>query len=235
MRRSFLLLMFLWAAVLNMAAHTYVVCVGISDYPGRGNDLRLSANDAVTIYNIYVKNCNATAICLTNQRATAQNIGQAMWRVYSRARANDVVLFYFSGHGVQGGLVCYDGIVAYNDFFAMMKRCPARHKVIIADACYSGKMRGGGRSYRPDNKQVMLFLASRSNEKSMEMSGLRNSVFTAYLSRGLRGGADYDRNRTITARELYNYVHNGVIRKTRGRQHPVMWGNFSNNMPIIRW
>lgn len=84
----------------------------------------------------------------------------------------------------------------------------------------------------------MLFLSSRSNEQSMEMprqTGFVNSLFTAYLERGLRGGADTDRNRTITARELYNYVHNGAVSLSGGRQHPVMWGKFDGNMPIIKW
>ena len=42
-------------------------------------------------------------------------------------------------------------------------------------------------------------------------------------------------NRTITAKELFNYVHSGVIQLSGNRQHPVMWGKFANNMPVMKW
>ena len=44
-----------------------------------------------------------------------------------------------------------------------------------------------------------------------------------------------NRDRTITALELYNFVHNGVTEASKNRQHPVMWGKFDNNMTIIKW
>jgi uncharacterized caspase-like protein len=67
------------------------------------------------------------------------------------------------------------------------------------------------------------------------MRGWKNSVFTTYLVRGLRGGADANNNRIITARELFNFVSNGVIKVTRKGQHPVMWGKFDSNMSILKW
>jgi hypothetical protein len=80
----------------------------------------------------------------------------------------------------------------------------------------------------------MFFLSSRTNEESKE-SPFKNSLFTIFLERGLRGGADTDRNRIITAREIYNFVHKGVIEASGNKQHPVMWGKFDNNMTIIKW
>lgn len=224
---------------IAIQAKTYIVCAGISDYPGTRNDLRVSANDAVTIANIFAKNNNAEGLYYTNSNATVANILNGMNQVFAKAGNGDVVLFFFSGHGIPGGFVCYDGYLNYNKVFRAMRKCKAQNKVIIADACFSGKMRKTRR--RNDgysNVNAMLFLSSRSNEMSMEMprrTGFGNSLFTAYLERGLRGGADTDRNRTITAKELYNYVHNGVQRLSRERQHPVMWGKFNGNMPIIKW
>jgi len=81
----------------------------------------------------------------------------------------------------------------------------------------------------------MFFLSSRTNEKSIERRGWRNSLFTAYLERGLRGGADTDCNRTITARELFDFVSQGVAKESRQKQHPVMWGKFDDDMPIMVW
>ena len=80
----------------------------------------------------------------------------------------------------------------------------------------------------------MFFLSSRTNETSLE-TGYRNSMFTIYLERGLRGGADVNRDRSVSARELYDFVHQGVIEASRDRQHPVMWGKFDNEMTVIKW
>lgn len=220
-------------------AKTYIVCAGIANYPGTRNDLRVSANDAVTIARIFDKNNNAEGLYYTNSNATISNVISGMTNVFAKAGGNDVVIFYFSGHGIPGGFVCYDGYLYYDAIVKAMNRCRAMNKVIIADACFSGKMRN---TRRRDNRysttNVMFFLSSRSNELSMEMppyTGFQNSLFTAYLERGLRGGADADRNRVVTAHELYNYVHNGVVNLSGGKQHPVMWGKFNGNMPIIRW
>jgi hypothetical protein len=84
------------------------------------------------------------------------------------------------------------------------------------------------------SQNVMLFLSSRTNEKSME-TPFQNSMFTIFLERGLRGGADINKDRRITARELYDFVHRGVIEASGNKQHPVMWGKFDNDMTVIKW
>ena len=117
----------------------------------------------------------------------------------------------------------------------MFKGCKANKKIIIADACYSGKMRSNNRqSNNNSNQSVLFFLSSRTKELSKE-SRFKNSLFTVFLERGLRGGADKNRDRCISAREIYEFVHDGVIEASGHKQHPVMWGTFDNNMTIIKW
>ena len=79
----------------------------------------------------------------------------------------------------------------------------------------------------------MLFLSCRSNEKSIETPKMTNGFFTYALQHGLRGGADKNKDRIITAKELFDYV--SVKKESGNRQHPVMWGKFSNNMPVMKW
>mgnify|MGYP002417038538 FL=1 len=83
----------------------------------------------------------------------------------------------------------------------------------------------------------MLLLSSRSNEYSLESRSdkIKNGYFTAVLQRALRGAADKDRNRIITAKELFDYVSTRVKEVTNDEQHPVMWGKFSDSMPVMRW
>ena len=217
-------------------AKTYIVCVGVSDYPDTNMDLRVSATDAKTMYKIFRRNGNSEALCLTDSAASSSNVLESLDSIFSKAQAEDVVIFYFSGHGFPGGLFFYDTHVYYEDIFSMMKKSKARNKVIFADACYSGKMRkeNAQKDQSVTDMNVMFFLSSRSQERSSETI-FNNSLFTLYLERALRGGADYNRDRIITARELYDFVHQGVTKESMDFQHPVMWGKFNGNMPIIKW
>lgn len=218
-----------------MQARTYVVCVGISDYPGTRNDLRVSDNDAKTIHAIFAKNGNVKSSLILNQRATIRNVCNEMRALFAPAESDDEVILFFSGHGFPGGFCCFDGNLNYKTIYEIMKQCRAKNKMILVDACYAGKMRTTSRTNQNHTSQnVMLFLSSRSTEPSQE-TPFKNSLFTIYLERGLRGGADTNRDRVITARELYNFVHQGVIKDSRGTQHPVMWGKFNDNMPVIKW
>ena len=230
-----LLLAWMMLCAITLQAKTYLVSVGISDYPGTEHDLRISDNDAKTIAKVFSVAKQATVSILINEQATQSALLSTMHTSFMNANSEDIVILYFSGHGTPGALVCHDGLLTYQHIFKMLKGCKASRKVIIADACYAGKMRTNNQQTSNYNSQnVMLFLSSRTNEVSRE-SRYKNSLFTIFLERGLRGGADTNRDRYITARELYDFVHKGVIEASGNKQHPVMWGKFDNNMTVINW
>ena len=218
----------------------YLVSVGISDYKGVDMDLRLSADDAKTMTWLYSKNTELQYVQLLNEKATIGAISSAMNKVFSNAGQNDIVVFFYSGHGYPGGFAVYDGKLSYSVIRKAMAKSKCRNKMIFADACFSGCLRNGT---QPDQasvssakkSNVMVFLSSRSDEVSWEYAGMKNGIYTTYLQKALRGGADADRNRVITARELFDYVHRNVTSHTRNQQHPVMWGKFSDNMPVMKW
>ena len=235
MKHFWLTLVLLLACVAGSRAKVYVVSVGIADYPGTKNDLRVSDNDAKTIAKVFSATKQASVSVLLNEAATQSALLSTMHTAFADAQSDDAVVLYFSGHGTPGALVCHDGLLTYQHIFKMLKGCKANRKIIIADACFSGKMRTSNR--KADNystQEVMLFLSSRTNEVSQETK-FQNSLFTIFLERGLRGGADADRDRRITAHEIFSFVHDGVSEASGGKQHPVMWGKFDNYMTIINW
>ena len=220
----------------------YIVATGIADYPGTSMDLSLCANDAATIKWVFEKNKKASTVLLTNSQVTKSAVLNALRQQFSKATKDDAILFFYSGHGAPGKLVFYDGQIDYQDIKDIMAKSKARSKMIFADACFSGKMRNEQRTQHNTsvpanlrNTEVMFFLSSRSDETSIERRDMKNGFFTAYLQRGLRGGADANRDRTITALELFNFVSKGVKKISNDKQHPVMWGKFDNNMPVISW
>lgn len=226
-----------------MNARTYLVSVGIADYSGfpqKVNNLRLATQDARTIAELYAKNTSVDYSLLLDGKATRDRILRAMKKVFGRAGEHDIVVFFFSGHGYPGGLCAYDGKLGYDEVRRAMAQSKCRNKMMFVDACRSGGMRvdasseqGADATARSAN--VMLFLSSRNNENSIERQGMKNGFFTTWLQKGLRGNADADRNRIITARELFDFVHDGVTRISDDQQHPVMWGNFSDGMPVMKW
>lgn len=235
MKQIGLVIFLFLASIIHLQAKVYVVSVGIADYPGTKNDLRISDNDAKTIAKVFLATKDASVKVLTNEDATQSALLSTMHTLFEDAQSDDAVVLYFSGHGTPGALVCHDGLLTYQHIFKMLKGCRASRKVIIADACYAGKMRTTSQQTSSYNNQnVMLFLSSRTNETSQETK-YKNSLFTIFLERGLRGGADKNRDRQITAREIYDFVHDGVTEASGNKQHPVMWGKFNNNMTIIKW
>lgn len=228
------------AGQILFAQKTYLVSVGVCDYPGSSNDLTKTVEDAKVIANICRNNSNARYIQLFDSNATCSAIKRSMSSLFSQAGRNDVVILFFSGHGTPEGLVAYDGIVTYEEIRNIFSSSNCTNKMVFADACYAGRLRVAGRrnyshSGGDSDQNVLFFLSSRSDETSLEVPGMSNGLFTAYLERGLRGGADSNRNRIITARELFDFVSSGVRTRSGDRQHPVMWGNFSDNMPVIKW
>lgn len=223
--------------VLLATNKVHLVSVGISDYPGTSNDLNLPANDARTMQWLYEKNTNAVTIILLNSAATRSAILNAIRTTFKYSSTDDIIIFFFSGHGFPGGFMAYDGSLSYDEVRNAMNESHCKNKMIFADACFSGKMRQGNRPVKEEHKKsnVMLFLSSRDNETSIERRDMKNGFFTTCLVDALKGKADINRDRTITAEELFKYVSYHVKILSNNRQHPVMWGYFPDDMPILVW
>ena len=218
-----------------------MVCVGISNYENI-QSLRLPQEDAKAISALYKAHTKNVSI-VTGRFATRATILKRCEDIFSKAQKGDMIVFSFSGHGFQGGLCPYDmkvdgaNAIRYEDIQRIMRLSDATQKIIIADACYSGCLRiapSSGSGNRNDSN-VILFLSSRNGETSKESLFMKNGVFTTYLLQGLRGAADSNRDRKISAKELFTFVSKNVKEKTDNKQHPVMWGNFDDNFTFIQW
>jgi len=241
-KATILMTMLLILACVQVAhARTYLVSAGVNRYPAGIPDLHLCVNDAKAVNGIFKYNGDDNVCALlTDADATVSNVKMAMQYVFGQAGHGDAVILFFSGHGIPGAFCCVDGYLFYTDILNILRQSRASYKMVMADACFSGKMRKSNKRQQQAFKKanVMLFLSSRSNETSLEgqaLVGYRNGFFTTYLEKGLRGEADANRDHVITARELYDFVHENVVNATRKQQHPVMWGSFDRNMPVIKW
>jgi len=227
----------------------YVFIVGVADYQGVENDLNFSDDDAVLFYNkmrkLGVKKENM--ILLLDKNATRNNIENKMRNLFLKADENDQVIFYFSGHGSKGYFLPHDynNLLSHKTVKNIFKQSKAKKKICFADACYSGSIRNKNKSkgvkqtdsytLKQDiNGGVAVIMSSTGYETSLEMGNLGQGVFSYYLLNGLSGKADLNSDKTITIVELYEYTKRNVVRKTNGRQNPIIFGNFNVNMPILK-
>lgn len=224
------------------AQQLYVVVAGIAHYRSI-SDLKLPVKDAKAIAALFRQH-TPHVVLLTGKYATKAKLLSALQNQFSHATESDGVVFAFSGHGYPGGFCPYDmsqneaSGLSYREIQQVFKTTKAKRKVIYADACYAGGLRTNHKDRRHtplSNDQVLLFVSSRSGETSIETPLMANGFFTSFLLRGLRGGADRNKDRKITARELFDFVSVGVQARSKGKQHPVMWGKFDGNMILMDW
>jgi hypothetical protein len=142
--------------------------------------------------------------------------------------------------------------MAMDDLQTIFGRIEAERVVVFIDTCFSGA--AGGRTFMSQRTRAVnvddLFLdrltrskgraiisASRPNELSIELAELGHGVFTYYLTEGLRGAADLNRDGIVSLQELYEYLESEVVRKARnvgGNQHPVLKGELQGVLPLTK-
>ena len=230
----------------------WAVVVGVGRYVSMPV-LKYSDDDAYQFY-AFLKSPEGGALpdnqvkVLVDEDATRVNILQTMRQVLLKADENDVIVFYFSGHGLDGAFLPqdFDGInnrLLHSEVKAIFEQSKAKHKLCIADACFSGSLLALKQPLAPqlqafyrafDNTQggMALFMSSKSQEYSLEDQGLRSGIFSHYLSRGLKGEADVDGNKIVTIRELYDFVYKNVRTYTSSAQTPSISGQFDWAMPV---
>jgi Caspase domain len=146
----------------------------------------------------------------------------------------------------------YSTALPMDELQTIFARIEAERVVMFLDACYSGA--AGGRTFASKKTRAGsvddLFLerltrakgraiitASRPAEVSIELPELGHGIFTYFLTDGLRGAADLNRDGIVSLDELYAYVEQQVSRKSRavgGNQHPVMKGELEGVLPLTK-
>ena len=236
----------IWAVVVGVGRYSHMPALKYTD------------DDAYQMY-AFLKSPQGGALpdeqvnVLIDEDATRENVLNAMQRTLLKADDNDVVVFYFSGHGLEGSFlpVDYNGFqnkIHHSEVKEILEKSRAKHKLVFADACHSGSllaMKGAsihdalGKYYEAFEKSsggLALMMSSKGEEYSLEDGGLRSGVYSHFLIKGLKGAADADFNKIVTVTELFDYVNREVRRYTAGAQTPTLKGSFDKNMPVaIDW
>ena len=140
--------------------HKYAVVVGVSNYQDYGiPDLDYAHKDAFDFYEFILsakggKFRKENVKLLIDENATSQNLRDALFGFLKRAKKDDIVYIYFSGHGAPEAenpnnmyLITYDTDIMKLSSTAfpmwdiqttLARHILAENVIIITDACHSG-------------------------------------------------------------------------------------------------
>jgi formylglycine-generating enzyme required for sulfatase activity/uncharacterized caspase-like protein len=165
-----------------------------------------------------------------------QEMAYAIEDLYTNCQKGDLVLFYFSGHGItvdngdfyfstrnteknQGKLRTASAVAA-RDVHAWMNNSKSKHLVVILDCCFSGAF---GKGLSPKDSGTIdlehklggegraILTASTSTQYAFESDGLDLSIYTHYLVEGIeKGAADIDGDGLISVDELHGFAKSKV-------------------------
>ncbi len=229
----------------NSARRVYAVMVGISDYPGTGNDLPLTAEDARKLQQSLQRQGTLApeSVTLVDGQATRANVRAAFQRVAAAAGPNDLFLFFYSGHGnqVRGQVSAtepdgknetiemVDGSITDEEMNQMFQQVHTQTALLVLDSCFSG---GFARNVVSRPGVMGIFSSEEDLTSSVAEKFQAGGFLSHFIQTGLEGAADENRDRVITAGELGAYVRREFAREER-IQANTQDGQSNYQFPVV--
>ncbi|MFH1726660.1 MAG: caspase family protein [Elusimicrobiota bacterium] len=213
--------------------------VGISDYREKFiPKVKYAGRDAEIMVR-YLENVAgvppANIKLLTDSMATKSDLEAYLedW-LARRVKEDSTVYFYYAGHGApapdgkEAYLVPYEGhpdfsakLFGLKRLYASLKKLNAKRTVVMLDSCFSGASGRGitSQGARPlvfvalprlKGADVVVMSAASGSQISSDYDKVEHGLFTYYLLKGMRGGADEDRDGSVSLGELFQYVRANV-------------------------
>jgi uncharacterized caspase-like protein len=168
-----------------------------------------------------------------------------------QATANDLVVLFLAGHGVNDHTNRYYFVpvnadptrmrstgIPNSDITEALQALPSKVLAFL-DTCHAGNVLGSSKqrtlavgAHGDINRMVneltsaengvVVFASSTGRETSQESAEWNNGVFTKALVEGLAGKADFNHDDAVSLNELNLYVADRVKQLTNGDQHANM-------------
>jgi WD40 repeat protein len=247
------------AAPAPPAPHLFVIAVGVGIYKEKPpTDLKYAARDADDIATLFLRQQGlygkVSAQALTNTDATCATVTTAMLSLVDQINTGDVVMIFFSGHGVVERNTYYflphDAnpktpahlrltAIEEHHLVECFKSVFDRHAKVYVffDTCHAGALGEGGKAVSTDMERFTSKLASEENgvvvftsctalERSHERDEWQNGAFTEALLEALNGKAARRGERDILISDVAHYVRERVPELTAGAQRPQIYYPF---------
>ncbi|HEX9840178.1 MAG TPA: caspase family protein, partial [Anaerolineales bacterium] len=187
-------------------------------------------------------------------------VSEAIDGFFDERKPDDLLLLYFSGHGVRDELGALYLAVQNTNRFRLrstaiksdfirdaMDQSRSRRQVLILDCCNSGAFAQGTKAamgvsigtapaFQGGYGRVIL-TASDSTQFAWEgdkiIGETDNSLFTHFLVEGLEGEADLDGDGRITVDELYDYAYE-MVKLATPKQTPSKFSSQQKGEIVLR-
>ena len=240
----------------NSTPTTYAIIIGINKYINI-TPLTYASHDAKSFFNLLVSpvfSINQQNISLLiDSVANRSNIYKEMYELEEKLKPNDLLIFYFAGHGD------IEAKIQTNNSLLLLQQSPAVNYLrsgeyldmntlrdyftslidrkvktyFVCDACHAGNLTGGIEGQRLTSLNLqqawtneIKLLSCQSNELSQE--GVRwgngRGVFTYFLEKACQGMADNGDGK-ISLGEIKRYMETEVATSTNDKQNPVIIGD----------
>mgnify|MGYP001791275903 CR=1 FL=1 len=163
---------------------------------------------------------------------TRQEMEEAIETLFTDRKKNDLLLFFFSGHGItdergklylvtpetrkERGNLRRTTAVSANLLHENMGSSISKHQVLILDCCFSGAIAEGLTGKSVDNIDIQrelggegraILTSSNSVQKSFHIQGYELSIYTHFLIDGIKkGAANLGGDDSISVDELHEYI-----------------------------
>jgi tetratricopeptide (TPR) repeat protein/uncharacterized protein (DUF2164 family) len=225
---------------LSKISSVRAVVIGISDYQKDKLDLQYARSDAEVFCDylrssLRLHSDSIKIKLLTDNQVTRDKIWEALRWLVKESKKGTLVIFYYSGHGdvegetgkQHGYLLTYDSPENYYESQAF-RMSDLQDKIdeivikeakvlMIVDACRSGKLAGGieGAKYftvelKQEWENTAKILSTKPGLLSFEYDEEKNGYFTHYLLKGLKGFADFNRDKKVDLGEIEDYLEDSV-------------------------
>jgi hypothetical protein len=176
----------------------------------------------------------------------------------------EILIFYVRSHGISYNdapyLLCdnfdvrdlQSGLYPVAELIRQIQQSPAKVKLLILDAGhvdydprlgillseFPRLLQKAVEDTEPEDSSLWVLCSHSEGEKSQLAFGLRQSVFSHFVTEGLRGAADLDRDREIDVGELYRFVAANVaawVEQYSGgnaTQTPMLIGKALQDTPV---
>jgi branched-chain amino acid transport system substrate-binding protein len=212
--------------------------IGVSEYQPGLNTLPATTKDIEALKKVLqnpeIGNFTEVKTLINPDR---QEMGEAIEGIFSDRSKDDLVLLYFSGHGIKdesgklyfansitrkntSGVLFKATAVAASYIHDIMNSSRSKRQVVILDCCFSGAFADGvlvkDDGFVDIKNQLggegrAILTSSTSTQYSFEESNGDLSTYTRYLVQGLEtGAADRESDSWISVDELHEYVRRKV-------------------------
>lgn len=201
----------------------FAIFVGISEYPDPDDNLDYTADDARRLHQAMVRGAGmraADGVVLVDRAATVANVQRAFADVARQAGPDDTFVFFFSGHGdrvrrtgqqasdpdgYDETLDFYDGDITDDGLRGWFDTIHAGISLVVLDSCFSG---GFSKDVISSPGRMGLFSSEEDVTSGVADEFRAGGYLAKFIAEGVGDRrADDDRDGSITAIELSQYLH----------------------------